>query len=148
MHFCGGFLALPSGCSSTFHEEAETSSRPTALKPQQSSLLHLCYSEMENKNIDSCLLSCMQPLTIFQRSLTTMQIQIQGLLQFAVPLFPTAEVSHTLGHSRARLSKAPVMTLHLLLLLILFLAEGPAGYPAPAQLLGGQFAPADCPAGL
>ncbi|CAG06591.1 unnamed protein product [Tetraodon nigroviridis] len=32
-----------------------------------------------------------QPLTIFQRSLTTMQIQIQGLLQFAVPLFPTAE---------------------------------------------------------
>lgn len=23
-----------------------------------------------------------------------MQIQIQGLLQFAVPLFPTAEVSH------------------------------------------------------
>lgn len=37
----------------------------------------------------------MQPLTIFQRSLTTMQIQIQGLLQFAVPLFPTAEVSHT-----------------------------------------------------
>lgn len=32
-----------------------------------------------------------QPLTIFQRSMTTMQIQIQGLLQFAVPLFPTAE---------------------------------------------------------
>ncbi|XP_019721157.1 protein tweety homolog 2 isoform X1 [Hippocampus comes] len=32
-----------------------------------------------------------QPLTLFQRSLTTMQIQIQGLLQFAVPLFPTAE---------------------------------------------------------
>ena len=41
------------------------------------------------------LLSGLQPLTIFQRSLTTMQIQIQGLLQFAVPLFPTAEVSHT-----------------------------------------------------
>lgn len=36
----------------------------------------------------------LQPLTIFQRSLTTMQIQIQGLLQFAVPLFPTAEVSN------------------------------------------------------
>lgn len=34
----------------------------------------------------------MQALTIYQRSLTTMQIQIQGLLQFAVPLFPTAEV--------------------------------------------------------
>lgn len=32
-----------------------------------------------------------QSLTVFQRSLTTMQIQIQGLLQFAVPLFPTAE---------------------------------------------------------
>uniref|UniRef100_A0A8C8RSV2 Protein tweety homolog n=1 Tax=Pelusios castaneus TaxID=367368 RepID=A0A8C8RSV2_9SAUR len=30
-------------------------------------------------------------LTIYQRSLTTMQIQIQGLMQFAVPLFPTAE---------------------------------------------------------
>ncbi|XP_056432754.1 protein tweety homolog 2 isoform X2 [Gadus chalcogrammus] len=30
-------------------------------------------------------------LTVFQRSLTTMQIQIQGLLQFAVPLFPSAE---------------------------------------------------------
>ena len=33
-----------------------------------------------------------QALTIFQRSLTTMQIQVAGLLQFAVPLFPTAEV--------------------------------------------------------
>ncbi|XP_075296842.1 protein tweety homolog 2 [Opisthocomus hoazin] len=32
-----------------------------------------------------------QVLTTFQRSLTTMQIQIQGLIQFAVPLFPTAE---------------------------------------------------------
>ncbi|NP_001080592.1 protein tweety homolog 2 [Xenopus laevis] len=32
-----------------------------------------------------------QALTVFQRSLTTMQIQIQGLLQFAVPLFPTAQ---------------------------------------------------------
>ncbi|XP_062447641.1 protein tweety homolog 2 isoform X2 [Rhea pennata] len=32
-----------------------------------------------------------QALTVFQRSLTTMQIQIQGLLQFALPLFPTAE---------------------------------------------------------
>ncbi|XP_066521158.1 protein tweety homolog 2 isoform X5 [Hoplias malabaricus] len=30
-------------------------------------------------------------LTVFQRSLTTMQIQVQGLLQFAVPLFPSAE---------------------------------------------------------
>ncbi|XP_037399814.1 protein tweety homolog 2 isoform X4 [Pygocentrus nattereri] len=33
----------------------------------------------------------LQSLTVFQRSLTTMQIQVQGLLQFAVPLFPTAE---------------------------------------------------------
>lgn len=33
-----------------------------------------------------------QALTVFQRSLTTMQIQVAGLLQFAVPLFPTAEV--------------------------------------------------------
>lgn len=33
-----------------------------------------------------------QSLTVCQRSLTTMQIQIQGLLQFSVPLFPTAEV--------------------------------------------------------
>ncbi|XP_041861521.1 protein tweety homolog 2-like [Melanotaenia boesemani] len=32
-----------------------------------------------------------QSLTICQRSLTTMQIQIQGLLQFSVTLFPTAQ---------------------------------------------------------
>uniref|UniRef100_A0A8B9PEQ8 Protein tweety homolog n=1 Tax=Apteryx owenii TaxID=8824 RepID=A0A8B9PEQ8_APTOW len=32
-----------------------------------------------------------QTLTVFQRSLTTMQMQIQGLVQFALPLFPTAE---------------------------------------------------------
>uniref|UniRef100_A0A2K5DEB8 Protein tweety homolog n=1 Tax=Aotus nancymaae TaxID=37293 RepID=A0A2K5DEB8_AOTNA len=32
-----------------------------------------------------------QTLTTFQRALTTMQIQIAGLLQFAVPLFSTAE---------------------------------------------------------
>ncbi|KAK3528897.1 hypothetical protein QTP70_012077 [Hemibagrus guttatus] len=32
-----------------------------------------------------------QSLTVIQRSLTAMQIQVQGLLQFAVPLFPTAE---------------------------------------------------------
>lgn len=51
-------------------------------------------SIINNWNLKS-VVSCLQPLTIFQRSLTTMQIQIQGLLQFAVPLFPTAEVSHT-----------------------------------------------------
>ncbi|NWS28836.1 TTYH2 protein, partial [Polioptila caerulea] len=32
-----------------------------------------------------------QALTVFQRSLTTMQIQIQGLIQYALPLFPTTE---------------------------------------------------------
>ncbi|XP_062305211.1 protein tweety homolog 2-like [Osmerus eperlanus] len=32
-----------------------------------------------------------QSLTIYQRSLTTMQIQVQGLLQFSVAVFPTAE---------------------------------------------------------
>uniref|UniRef100_A0A4W5LUR3 Protein tweety homolog n=1 Tax=Hucho hucho TaxID=62062 RepID=A0A4W5LUR3_9TELE len=49
-----------------------------------------------------------QSLTIFQRSLTTMQIQVQGLLQFAVPLFPTAErdllgIQHLLNSSEASL---------------------------------------------
>lgn len=33
-----------------------------------------------------------QALTVFQRSLTAMQIQVAGLLHFAVPMFPTAEV--------------------------------------------------------
>ncbi|NXE48690.1 TTYH2 protein, partial [Casuarius casuarius] len=32
-----------------------------------------------------------QALTVFQRSLTTMQVQVQGLVQFALPLFPMAE---------------------------------------------------------
>ncbi|KAM5273945.1 protein tweety homolog 2 [Ctenodactylus gundi] len=32
-----------------------------------------------------------QTLTVFQRSLTAMQIQVAGLLQVALPLFPTAE---------------------------------------------------------
>nr|XP_055031869.1 protein tweety homolog 2 isoform X4 [Misgurnus anguillicaudatus] len=49
-----------------------------------------------------------QSLTLFQRSLTTMQIQIQGLLQFAVPLFPTAEgdllnIQQLLNNSEASL---------------------------------------------
>ncbi|XP_077595663.1 protein tweety homolog 2 isoform X2 [Stigmatopora nigra] len=49
-----------------------------------------------------------QPLTLFQRSLTTMQIQIQSLLLFAVPLFPTAErdlvgIQHVLNSSEASL---------------------------------------------
>lgn len=48
----------------------------------------------------------LQSLTICQRSLTTMQIQIQGLLQFAVPLFPTAEVS-------SRNTNTPAVTLTL-----------------------------------
>uniref|UniRef100_A0A8K9X5P0 Protein tweety homolog n=1 Tax=Oncorhynchus mykiss TaxID=8022 RepID=A0A8K9X5P0_ONCMY len=55
-----------------------------------------------------CVCVCLQSLTIFQRSLTTMQIQIQGLLQFAVPLFPTAErdllgIQHLLNSSEASL---------------------------------------------
>lgn len=33
-----------------------------------------------------------QALTVFQRSLTAMQIQVAGLLQFAAPRFPAAEV--------------------------------------------------------
>ncbi|KAM9462411.1 protein tweety homolog 2-like [Clarias gariepinus] len=37
-----------------------------------------------------------QSMTLFQKSLTTMQIQVQRLLQFAIPTFPTAE-SHLLG---------------------------------------------------
>ncbi|XP_056627034.1 protein tweety homolog 2 isoform X3 [Triplophysa dalaica] len=50
----------------------------------------------------------LQSLTVFQRSLTTMQMQIQGLLQFAVPLFPTAErdllnIQHLLNNSEASL---------------------------------------------
>nr|DBA27589.1 TPA: hypothetical protein GDO54_008063 [Pyxicephalus adspersus] len=32
-----------------------------------------------------------QALNVFQKSLNTMQIQVQGLLQFAVPIFPTAQ---------------------------------------------------------
>lgn len=39
----------------------------------------------------------LQALTIYQRSLTTMQIQVQGLLQFAVPIFPTAKVRRGTG---------------------------------------------------
>uniref|UniRef100_A0A3B4YMH5 Protein tweety homolog n=1 Tax=Seriola lalandi dorsalis TaxID=1841481 RepID=A0A3B4YMH5_SERLL len=38
-----------------------------------------------------CVFSLVSSLTICQRSVTTMQIQIQGLLQFSVPVFPTAE---------------------------------------------------------
>lgn len=100
--FLGGLLTLPIRYNSTTREEAETSRRLAALS-LSSQRCSGCYSEIKNKNIDSSLLSCLQPLTIFQRSLTTMQIQIQGLLQFAVPLFPTAEVSHTLGHSSSTL---------------------------------------------
>uniref|UniRef100_A0A8C5WM41 Protein tweety homolog n=1 Tax=Leptobrachium leishanense TaxID=445787 RepID=A0A8C5WM41_9ANUR len=49
-----------------------------------------------------------QALTSFQRSLSTMQIQIQGLLQFAVPIFPTAQkdllgIQHLLNTSESNL---------------------------------------------
>uniref|UniRef100_A0A674P3W0 Protein tweety homolog n=1 Tax=Takifugu rubripes TaxID=31033 RepID=A0A674P3W0_TAKRU len=72
-------------------------------------------ANIEYYSFRSCLcaslcsvIPCLQPLTVFQRSLTTMQIQIQGLLQFAVPLFPTAErdllgVQHLLNSSEASL---------------------------------------------
>ncbi len=46
-----------------------------------------------------------QSLTVCQRSLTTMQIQIQGLLQFSVPFFPTAEVSGMLTDYYTSLEK-------------------------------------------
>lgn len=46
-----------------------------------------------------------QALTIFQRSLTTMHIQVTGLLQFAVPLFPTAEVRWPTTSHRAGLRR-------------------------------------------
>lgn len=45
-----------------------------------------------DEQLCDCSCSSSQALTVFQRSLTTMQIQIQGLIQFALPLFPTAEV--------------------------------------------------------
>uniref|UniRef100_A0AAY5EDA3 Protein tweety homolog n=1 Tax=Electrophorus electricus TaxID=8005 RepID=A0AAY5EDA3_ELEEL len=50
----------------------------------------------------------LQSLTVFQRSLTTMQVQVQGLLQFAVPLFPTAKrdlmsIQHLLNSSETSL---------------------------------------------
>lgn len=86
-------------------------------------------------------MTCVQPLTIFQRSLTTMQIQIQGLLQFAVPLFPTAEVSDNQETSFRRERLACLTRLRVC-------AEGPPGRPASAELLRGQSAPADRPAGL
>uniref|UniRef100_A0A8D0BCC9 Protein tweety homolog n=1 Tax=Salvator merianae TaxID=96440 RepID=A0A8D0BCC9_SALMN len=55
-----------------------------------------------------------QALTIYQRSLTTMQIQIQGLMQFAVPLFPTAEsdllgIQQLLNYSEASLHQLTAM---------------------------------------
>ncbi|XP_061159213.1 protein tweety homolog 2-like isoform X5 [Syngnathus typhle] len=59
-----------------------------------------------------------QSLTVSQRSLTTMQIQIQGLLQFSMPAFPTAEGS-------------------------LFHAERPVRHPALVECQRIQSAPAD-----
>lgn len=48
-----------------------------------------------------------QALTVFQRSLTAMQIQVAGLLQFAVPMFPTAEVRQSPQHPRREWWGAP-----------------------------------------
>lgn len=57
-----------------------------------------CGGFWEREPHGGCGLSA-QALTTFQRSLTTMQIQVGGLLQFAVPLFPTAEVGGRAAHS-------------------------------------------------
>lgn len=63
----------------------------TSITQPKACCIHMCYLLA----VHLLLYFFLQPLAIFQRSLTTMQIQIQGLLQFAVPLFPTAEVWHT-----------------------------------------------------
>lgn len=83
-----------------------------------------------------CLL---QALTVFQRSLTTMQMQTQGLIQFALPLFPMAEVW---GGGSGVWSPVPIV------LTLLFSTERPAGGPAAAQHLRDQPASAHGPAGL
>lgn len=86
--------------------------------------------------------SLLQALTVFQRSLTTMQIQIQGLIQYALPLFPTAKVQEggTGGpHPSFCSPELPDPP---------FPTERPAGGPAAPQLLRDQPAPADGPAGL
>lgn len=115
----------------------------TSITQPKACCIHMCYLLA----VHLLLYFCLQPLAIFQRSLTTMQIQIQGLLQFAVPLFPTAEVWHTetlLWCSLRKKNKgwsvfqwyADLST------------ERSPGYTTFAQLLGGQSAPADRPAGL
>ena len=51
-----------------------------------------------------------QALTVFQRSLTAMQIQVAGLLQFAAPRFPTTEVRRPappLGHQLGKERESP-----------------------------------------
>lgn len=83
---------------------------------------------------------CSQSLTICQRSLTTMQIQIQGLLQFSVPFFPTAEVSGRLTDYYAGLWKS---VYHSLLSLIPCYTEGPFGDPATVELHWVQCTPAN-----
>uniref|UniRef100_A0A8C5UH43 Protein tweety homolog n=1 Tax=Malurus cyaneus samueli TaxID=2593467 RepID=A0A8C5UH43_9PASS len=62
-----------------------------------------------------------QALTVFQRSLTTMQIQIQGLIQYALPLFPTAEVQE----GQPWVCTSP--------------SDGPAGLPGAGLLYLGLF---------
>uniref|UniRef100_A0A3Q2WL87 Protein tweety homolog n=1 Tax=Haplochromis burtoni TaxID=8153 RepID=A0A3Q2WL87_HAPBU len=76
----------------------------TSITQPKACCIHMCYLPA----VHLLLYFCLQPLAIFQRSLTTMQIQIQGLLQFAVPLFPTAErdllgIQHLLNSSEASL---------------------------------------------
>lgn len=71
-----------------------------------------------------------QSLTICQRSLTTMQIQIQGLMQFSVPMFPTAEVSGWLTDHYTRLWKG----VYYYLPFYVCYTERPFGDPATVEL--------------
>lgn len=84
-----------------------------------------------------------------------MQIQIQGLLQFAVPLFPSAEVSQTrattaiLESSGSQIICGAAYEVDFpVIVYVVLSAERPGGHPACAQFLRGQSAPADRPAGL
>lgn len=84
-----------------------------------------------------------QSLTVCQRSLTTMQIQIQGLLRFSAPLFPTAQVPGCWGgllHSaEVKFESLSARSRY---------AERPSGDPATPELHRLQRAPAHSSARL
>lgn len=73
-----------------------------------------------------------------------MQIQIQGLLQFSTPFFPTAQVTGPPG--RAVYTSAGAQ--HISLSTLSRPAERPSGDPATLELHRVQRAPADRPARL